>query len=829
MPRDGSMTPAPVLGYDGLGERSPRAFIPYFDHVADDVVALRDGRLMAMFRLRGRSWYLAPNSVRNAGWRLAAGLMQLIADEQTEVTQHLCVDRDVSRFDIGSDGTPFAREFWRDYAGACLGEAKTVEWYLCISVKPALTRGWHARWKARKGAEGWVDAPALRALQMKCAAILAALRWHGVERLGTAPNAKGTLCSAIGAALVYVRTLRRMEVPLAQPAGSFALACYPDRVVHGPLGFTQLRDGGASRASYGRMFTLKGYPLQPRTGMFDDLIAPKHGTPMASARFVITNHAQPIARAAAAGHLELIFNRITVNDSKAVSQLHAIEEALDELATGREVRARHAWTLAVHADDPLTLDETASEVMTQLRAVGCTPAPAGLASEAVYWGQWHGNRAWCNRPARIGMQRLAWLASLDGFPLMGNRPKWGNPLLRFLTPGLTPYDVDLHSYQNGNTLFVAPTRSGKTLLMGVLLTMATFVVGPDGLIFLIDKDRSNALTVRANGGSYTIAKRGKDSGFAPLLRLGDAPADRELIADLLRAMIRAEDATPLLPVEAEQLAEGVAHVLMLPPQLRSIGAVHSYLPPGSAADRLKPWCRGQRRGWAFDGEADTVDLDNRICAVDMTALLDDTDILPIAALYLMNRVRAKMDGHRRGIFVCEEAKFFLGKPEFRQAFEDFSYTGGKKDFPIWLVTQQPEHILDLPNGGALLGQFRTRWLLGNERAMRDAYCGGGRYGDGFHCTPREFETIQGGMLVPRSVLLQRPGESELLRFDLSPIAAEYVPILSATPDSVDLWDRIAADLETTDPAAIRPVFLSTLHKGKSFHAYQPRKARQAAA
>lgn len=807
MPYDGSGMRG-AFGFDGLGERSPRKLIPFFDHVRENVVAFRDGRLMAMFRIPGRSWYLASNSTRNAGWRIAAGVLQLIADSGTEISQHLCVDRDRTVPMPGPGGTEFAEHFWGEYASRCLSGAKTLDWYVCVSVKGNPVKGLRAKRAARKRGEVWVDAVALRNLENKCAAVLSALRWHGAERLGQYDNEKGTVCSAIGRALVYVRTLRWVEVPMTQPAGSFALNVYPDRVVHGAHGFKVLRDGGETGASYGRMYSLKGYPLKPRVGMLDDLVAPKPGTPMTAARFVITNHARPIERAAASAHLELIFNRIVSADTKAVTQLQAIEEALDELATGREVRARHAWTLMVVADSVPQLDEHASEVVTQLKAVGCTPHPAGLASEALHWGQWHGNREWCNRPARIGLQRLAFLAPLDGFPVFAAEPKWRHPLMWFLTPGQTMYPFDLHSNNNGNTLFIAPTRSGKTLLMGALITMATFLLGETGLIFLIDKDRSNALAILNNGGSYTMIRRGQDSGLAPMKRLPDTAGGREVVVDLLKAMIVSENPEPITPMELEQLSEGVAHTMALPDRFRTIGAVHSYLPPGSAADRLKPWCRGERRGWAFDGERDTVDVENRVCGVDLTELLDDADVLPIAAQYLMHIVKEKMDGHRNGIFVCEEAKFFLSKPMFRQAFEDFSYTGGKKNFPIWMVTQQPEHILELPNGSALIGQFRTIWLLGNEKAQRRWYC------DGLQCTDREFDLIRGGMLSPRSVLLQRPGESELLRFDLSAMLDSIVPILSSTPDSVDLWDDVVREVGSRDPAEVRPVFLKRLKERK---------------
>lgn len=803
-----------LLGYDAYGERPPGALIPYWDMVAPGVVALKDGRLMAVLKAEGAPWFLASNRQRNGNHRLHFGLLQLLADRHTEITEHLCVDRAEPSFDLGPGGSDYAREFWRDYRASCLDEAKTVEWYICVSVKPSvLGTSWRGVVSRVQGGDPVVAPGALRALEAKVSAALSALRWHNVRRLDRREEG-GVLFSEVGEALVYVRTLRREPVPVCQPAGTFGGTLYADRVVHGPNGFLVERDGGRTRATFGRMLVLKGYGRQPRVGMFDWMLAPKPGTPLVRARFVMTNHVRPVERAASKARLELVLARLEGAGARAESDMGDVLAALDELASGRDVRGDHAWMVAVHAGSVAELDDAATEIATAVKNAGCHPVPAGAAGEAVYWAQWHGNRHLCNRPAQTSMSAFAFLSPLDGFPAPAgrDRPRWGHPLMWFGTPGLTVRPHDLHQGQNGNTLFVAPTRAGKTLLAGALLTMATFVMGEDGLVFLLDKDLSNALTVRSNGGSYTVARRGEDSGFAPLLRLEDTPEDRSLAADLVRGMVLAADPAPLLPLEQAAVAEAVDTVMALPSGLRSLGAVHALMPPGGAADRLAAWCRGGRKGWAFDNASDGLDLSRGMVGVDLTALLEDEEVLPLATLYLAHLARRRMDGRRRGLFHCEEARFLLTKPYLAQRIEDFALTGGKKNWPIWLVTQQPEHILRHPTGQALLNQFPTRFLLKNPLAQRAAYRGGEGWGDGFHCTEQEFREVSGGMVAgPWSVLLQRPGESERLFFDLTRGAMpRHVPVLSGTPDAVALWDRLCAEMGTDDPGRVRPAFLERI-------------------
>ena len=821
MPFDAPGAAIPA-GYCGGWERNPDQFIPYHDHVAPDVVQYRrrfGSAVAAVIRLDGASWTMASDAQRTGSWHVHYGLLQLLADRHTEITEHLCVNVEPACPSMGGGGTPYAREFWRDYRAAHLSRVRTVEWYLTIAVYPGVTErdpsGWLKAVRRGTEAEPVVPYRALRLLESKVQAAMAALRWHGPRRLGVREGPGGVLFSEIGAALVYARTLRREAVPLAQPAGSLGPALYTDRVRHGPLGFMIDRHGGTTHASYGRMVLLQSYPNRVRHGMMDALLAPRAGTPLEAARFVVTNQARPLERAAARDALQTVQDRLLASGGRAEAAIEDVRAALSELTSGRGVRTRHAWSLAVHADSVPDLDEAASDLFTVLKGAGAHPVSAGMASEAAYWGQWPGNRGLSSRPARIPMDAMACLSPLDGFPTPDEGPpRWGAFLAWFLTPGGTLHRHDLHSEQNGNALFIAPVRSGKTLLAGALMTQWSFLARPGDLCVVLDKDRSNALAIRANGGSYTAARRGEDSGFAPLLRLADTPGDRALAADLVRGMILAEDPTPILPVEDEQIAEGVAMALSVPAHLRSIGAVHAYLPPGHASERLRAWCRGHRLGWALDGARDDVDLSRLYAGVDLTELLDESAVLPLVSLYLTHLVRARMDGVRRILFVCEEARFLLNKPSLARHIEDFVYTGGKHNLVVWLVTQQPEHILDHPSGGALLGQFRTRFLFKNDYAQEAAYRGGvmpnGRTTDGMHCTEAEFEEVSGGLAAgPRGFVLQRPGRSEKLRFDISAIP-HHIPVLSSFPQNVALWDALCVEAGTDDPATILPLFRERL-------------------
>lgn len=777
-------------------ERDPASFIPYFDHIENDVILLRDGGVMAMLRVQPLPYHLADNATRNGNARRHFALAQLLADQQTEIVEHLVCHDGVPPLETAGPSSAYNVELQERYQSRVLAGLRQLDWFLTIIVRPRMLSGnWFSAWRRKiGGGDPLADPHSLRILAAKVRTARAALRKQTPVRLGTREE-NGFVYSEIGEALHLIRTTQHAKIPLTQPAGTFCHALYTDRVVHGPLGFLIERAGGRSKATVGRVLGMNVYPKHPRVGMFDGLLSDQDG--ITDCRWVMMNAVQPLSRAKSTDRLELTLKRMQKSENRALTDQADLEDALDEIASGQEVRGQHAWSMCIHADSMEQLDESASTIADIIAGAGCSPAPAGVAGEAMYWAQWPGNRAYCSQPATIGLRRFAMLSSLEGHPTgrTAHKPRWGAPLLRFATAGATAYDHALFDGRIGHTLFCGPSDGGKSVALGTCMTAATSLIGDTGSIILLDKDRSNKLTVLNNGGTYTELKRSEDSGAAPFRRLKNNSADRATLADLILGMIMSDGGPAISERSKNQIAKGVAFVMRLPAERRSIGAIHAWLPPAKvdesdAANRLKPWCAGERLGWAFDGQHDGIDFDRPMAGVDVTALIEDDVVLPVMAAYLLHMAGKVMDG-RRCIFIVEEGKFLLPKPEFARRFEDIILTGRKKSVAFWFVTQQPEHLLAHDLGPALLTQMRTRFLFKNELANQHAYCGGGKWGDGLHCTLQEYEQVRTGMTAGQwSVLIQRPGRSVLCRFDLSSMP-EDLAVLSGTPQTVALWDSIA--------------------------------------
>jgi type IV secretion system protein VirB4 len=784
-----------AVGWCGGGESEPSRFFPYFDHVRPNVMLLRDGGVMAMVRLRhGFEFALADGATRagTAGRHFA--MLQLLSDPQTEIVEHLVCHDGIAPFPAVDGGSEFCRDFMQNYQIKALGRLRQFDWFISVIVRPrALSDSWVKNLYARMAGHDPVLNPKLiRLLNAKLRTIAGSLRMLAPVRLGVRHEGAAQF-SEIGEAINLIRTTRYQRVPLTQPIGSLCYSMYRDRVVHGELGFRIEWGGSRSRATFGRMFGLNVYPKKTRIDMFEALL--KDDDALLGARWCMTNAIRSLSRAKATDRLELTLQRMEKSQHRAETDMRDLEDALDALSTSKEVRGDHAWSFAVHADDRETMEEKAAAYLDVIAGGGCSPAPAGIAGQAAYWMQLPGNRHFSPQPATIGMRAYADLSSLEGYPVGEAIHRWGAPLMRFSTSGGTAYDHELFDGQLGHTLFCGPSGSGKTNALGACATAATRLLGGNGLIIFIDKDDSNKLTVVNNGGSHIKMRRNADSGAAPLKRLRNTADDRGIAFNILHGAILADGLGPISQRATERLKRGIEFVMRLPPNLRTIGAVHAWMPPAKfdpsgAADRLKPWCRGERIGWALDGEVDRFDFAGNMVGIDFTELLDESTILPVIAAYVFQAAGRMMDG-RRLIFIVEELRFLLPKPEFTQPFEDILLTGRKKNVCFWPVIQQPEHLLTHPIGTALLGQCRTRFLFKNELANRAAYCGGGSYGDGLHATPQIYQQVREGMTTGKwSFVLQRPGKNLLCRFDLSSMP-DALAVFSAMPKSIALWDSIA--------------------------------------
>ena len=373
-------------------------------------------------------------------------------------------------------------------------------------------------------------------------------------------------------------------------------------------------------------------------------------------------------------------------------------------------------------------------------------------------------------------------------------------MIRFKTTAATYYDYIPHVADVGMTAIFGRTGSGKSVLLTFLLAMFDqYMVDRAGIIVFFDKDRGGELLTRAVGGKYLVVRAGVESGLAPLRGFRNVPADRDFLARWLRALIMLDGHGPLPPEDDARIARGVAALVKLPVAMRSLLGLRQFLgwrDANGAGARLERWCRGGAFGWAFDGERDAVDFDAGMVGFDLTAILDNPEVVNPAAQYLMHRIRAVIDG-RRAVVSLDECRAYLLFEQMESDTKDLLLTSRKNNGVVILVTQQPEDLLHGTFGPALVGQCHTMIFAPTPTADATVYR------EQLFLTKGELRAIREDMLPgSRRFLIKRRGEnaeSVIVDFDLSAMP-EYLAVLSGRANTVRFAERLREEMGSDEPA-----------------------------
>ena len=797
-----------VLGYAAGGELIADALLPYADHVAPQVVLLRDGSVMATYRASGVPFALARNDERNAHHRRHVAWLNAIADDNVEVVEHLVRHRHVPPMPPRPAGvSPYSDWVLGDYHRDLEPRLCAIDWLVSIRVAPRrLPLGLSTlpifRRPATETREDLVSQ-----LEQACSTFERILRSIRPVRLGLREQ-DGILFSEIMEALYLVRTTRFLPQPLVDVAGTLGDALYTDDAIFGARGFELRHAPNGADSSFGVMCGLRVYPRTINMARFDDLLE-------LDGSLVLTNAIRFHTRAQAQDALELLRRQMVTAHDRALSDTDDLLDAIDAVASGREERGETRWSLALHADlgdaqrSLAQVDQMVSAAKNILANAGAKLATEATGGMAAYWAQLPGSRSRLHiRAASCTTRQFAVLSSLCGHPRGPETARWGGHLFRLATPAGTPFDWDLFVGDVGHTPILGPNGGGKTVLLGTCIAAVDALVrAKGGTQIVLDVDESNACIILALGGAYAAIRSGESSGVAPLRALPDTARSRLMLREFVAGLCAWNGGELPTPAERQAIADGVAFAMgEMAPEDRHFGVIRRFLgyEAGGAGERLEAWCQecGGENAWAFDGDRHVVDFDLPLVGVDLTQVMDDKHVMPPMATLLLWMASEVMDG-RRCVVWAEEAPAYMPEPRFGRIFKGVALRARKRNAAFCPIAQMPEHLLDTEAGRALLKQARQMVLLPNDKASQDTYCGE------LGATEPEYRMVREGLLgMPaRSIVVKRSdGHSSPLRFDLSQIP-DHIAVLSSRPTSVRLMRDCIAKAGT-DPAQFLPLFWS---------------------
>lgn len=788
-------------------------FIPYHVQVNENTIKTQGGHYLQVIRLDGVAHEAAdPENIIT--WKNQINiLLRNIASPQVCIWTNT-VRREEGSYPGGSYTGVFDKTLDDKYR-AHLGQKRMMvnELYLTIIYRSAITKaaGFFSKMERDRIVLAQQQDEAIEKLNELVSVVTSSLSTYGPHVLGTYLRL-GRLHSEI---LEFLDFLVNGDwTPRALPRKTLSDCLARNRPFFGADAF-ELR--GVVDSKIGAILGIAEYPEGTEAGLLNALL---------SAPFpcILTQSFQFLSKPVAIELLLRQQRRLQTAGDLAVSQVEEIDDALDDLASGRIVYGEHHLSLTVFAADPRSLRANLTAARAEMADCSMVVAREDWALSAAYWAQLPGNAKYRPRPAPISSQNFAGFSSFHNYPT-GRRTgnQWGPAVSIFRTTSGAPYyfnfhepldnakakkkaeaerEMGVHGLQEekeeqkalGNTLIIGPSGSGKTVVQGFLMAQAK-KFKPTQVIF--DKDRGLEIFVRASGGIYSPIKTGIPTGFNPF-QMTPNEANMLFLNQLVKKVCGGEFNNQ----QEKEIDNAVRGVMGLPPYLRRVGRCLEFLDPvdpeGPHA-RLSRWCGDGPLAWVLDNAEDKLNFnDNSMFGFDVTEFLDNDEIRAPIVMYLFHRIEQIIDGRRFMMFLDEFWKLLLD-----EYFEDLAQNKQKvirKQNGLMVYgTQSAKDVLQSPIAHSLIEQCATMIFMPNPKAEREDYM------EGFHLSEREYQLIKEDMTPgSRRFLVKQGHNSVVAELNLRGFDDELA-VISGTTDNVELVTRIIEN-HGEDPAVWLPIF-----------------------
>jgi type IV secretion system protein VirB4 len=785
-------------------ERHTSSHVPFLAHVSEHIVSTRAGDFIQVFRLGGLGFETADDAQMNTWHERLNVLWRNLASPHVALWTHVIRRRE--RIAGEAQGQGFAELLNAGYRRRLSGERLMLnELHLTVLFRPVVgaAPGLLARLLARSGSTDTTDAgEAIDACDKLAHTIGASLRDCDPERLGLYSVGRRP----------HSRVLEFLALLLDGESQPMPLPRAPLSEVLGTarclIGTEVIEYRQAAGTRVAAVLGVKEYPTPTIVGMYDRLLS-------APFPFVLTQSFAFLSKPAAQGLLQRQYNRMVNAGDFSVTQAQELKVALDALTSSEFVMGDHHLTLQVFADAPedgtqavlrqrlRTLNDNVSLARSLLADSGMVVAREDLGLEGAYWAQLPGHFAMRPRKAPITSRNFCAMAPFHNHPVgraKGNH--WGDALALFVSSAGSPYHFSLHASDpkdpdggsrkdTGHTLICGPTGSGKTVLIGFLLTM---LVRQGATQVVFDKDHGLEILVRALGGRYLPLRNGLETGCNPL-QLPSDPDNEAFLKSWLRVLARPASGRALSAREEADLDQALSGTLALHASARRLSRLIEFLDPTDPEGihaRVARWCRstGGDLAWVFDNPQDCITpllMGCPIVGFDVTDFLDHEGIRGPLTLYLFHLVRRMLDGRR---MVCWMDEFWRLLSD--RAFEGFATDGPrtwrKLNGAMCLATQSVGDVLAASISRTLIEQTPTKIFFPNPEASRTEYV------EGLGLSEREFRLIKEQLTVgSRQFLVRQGNHSVVCQLDLKGLEGELA-VISGRAQSVDRLHALMGEL-----------------------------------
>ena len=540
--------------------------------------------------------------------------------------------------------------------------------------------------------------------------------------------------------------------------------------------------------------------------------------------FVMTQSATFIDKATALSLMQRQKIKMLNVGDMALSQADELDEAMDEIASGKLVMVNHHLTLQIQSElfDPIDndhqkhlrqLNNNIAKAQAIFADTGMKLIREDLANEAAFWAQLPGNFAFCPRLSPITSRNFAALAPFHTYPTgraTGNH--WGDAMAVLVSEAKSKYYLSLHASDPrepdggskkdvGHTFIAGEVGSGKTVFIGFMICM---LQKQDVTQVIFDKDYGLEILIRALGGCYLPLKNKQPTGFNPL-KLEPNAINTEFMGQWLLRLAYRED-MPYTERQRKDLAAALKGTLSLDYQYRRLSRLIEFLdvrdPEGIYA-RLGKWCASTHGeyAWVFDNEDDSlvpIIRSNSTIGFDVTEYIDNDVTRAPITMYLFHLTRSLLDGRR---LVCWMDEFWkmLDDPAFKEFSKDGLKTWRKQNGLMALCTQETGDATKSEIASTLVEQTPTKILFPNGQANPEEYI------NKMHLSEREYLLIKQELLPgSRQFLVKQNNSSVVCELDLKGLDFE-LDVISGRTHNVKIAREIIREVGD-NPADWLPLF-----------------------
>ncbi|GLS34917.1 conjugal transfer protein TrbE [Mesorhizobium tianshanense] len=388
------------------------------------------------------------------------------------------------------------------------------------------------------------------------------------------------------------------------------------------------------------------------------------------------------------------FDQLFQTQSRSVDQdaMMMVAETEDAIAQASSQLVAYGYftpVIVLFAEDDGKLRERAEAVRRLIQAEGFGARIETLNATEAYLGSLPGNWYANIREPLISTRNLADLIPLNSVwsgsataPCPFYPP--ASPPLMQVASGSTPFRLNLHVDDVGHTLIFGPTGSGKSTLLALIAAQFRRYEGAQ--IFAFDKGLSMLpLTLGAGADLYDVGGgegQAAALSFCPLSELS-TDGDRAWASEWIETLVALQGIS-ITPDHRNAISRQVG--LMTKARGRSLSDFVSGVQLREIKDALHHYTVDGPMGQLLDAEEDGLALGQfQTFEIEQLMNMGERNLVPVL-LYLFRRIEKRLTGVP-SLIILDEAWLMLGHPVFRDKIREWLKVLRKANCAVVLATQ----------------------------------------------------------------------------------------------------------------------------------------------